>query len=366
MQDRSVTRDASDDDSFLDLGPESDYDDDASEEEERVDILPPYNRLGETLDLNQTLIMQAQEISSTECGSTMQDSCESLISNEDVERATAWTDVQELEDQWIEDVWVLVAASYVPRPPIPDNFKGPCGSHADHPPILSGDESSLSDIRKVGYSSSSGLASIFGQTHTANIITCLDIAESVAKLVPVFGDVLEGACGILRKIVNVAEGARAARDECKALTEHTACITLAIINEIGSRASQPAIPYANILNLCADRTIDEVERRITRFSTLGRFKYLTARGRISDEVRDLRARVDNARFAFKIRSDISTAGLLYDLRMMQTRLASRVEDIYMGQQATHHMLHTILVESWSRFEDVARMSMRHAAEGGER
>ncbi len=108
-----------------------------------------------------------------------------------------------------------------------------------------------------------------------------------------------------------------------------------------------------------DRTIGEVERRITRFSTLGRFKYLTARGRISDEVRDLRARVDNARIAFKvsvvvselvflisvkIRSDISTAGLLYDLRMMQTRLASRVEDIYMGQQATHHMLHTILVE----------------------
>ncbi len=39
-------------------------------------------------------------------------SCESLISNEDVERATAWTDVQELEYQWIEDVWVLVAARY--------------------------------------------------------------------------------------------------------------------------------------------------------------------------------------------------------------------------------------------------------------
>lgn len=73
MQNHFVTRDASDDDSFLDLGPESDYDDDASEEEERVDTLPPYNRLGETLDLNQTLIMQAQEISSTEYGSTMQD-----------------------------------------------------------------------------------------------------------------------------------------------------------------------------------------------------------------------------------------------------------------------------------------------------
>ncbi|KAF8876111.1 hypothetical protein CPB85DRAFT_1568166 [Mucidula mucida] len=41
-----------------------------------------------------------------------------------------------------------------------------------------------------------------------NLITCLDVAESVAKLVPVFGDVLEGACGILRKTVQAAETAR--------------------------------------------------------------------------------------------------------------------------------------------------------------
>ncbi|KAF9020172.1 hypothetical protein BDZ89DRAFT_1072457 [Hymenopellis radicata] len=201
----------------------------------------------------------------------------------------------------------------------------------------------LSKLRHVGYSScSSDSASIFGPTNMANLVTCLDIAESVAKLVPVFGDVLEGACGILRKAINAAEVARAARDECKALAEHTACITLAIINEIGSTSNQPVIPTANVFDICA--TIGEVERRITRLSTLGRLKYLTARGKINAEVKDLRARVDNARIAFKIRSDISTTGLLYDLRMMQTRLASRVEDIYMGQQTTHHMLHTLLVE----------------------
>ncbi|KAF9014445.1 hypothetical protein BDZ89DRAFT_1076625 [Hymenopellis radicata] len=201
----------------------------------------------------------------------------------------------------------------------------------------------LSKLRNVDYSSgSSDSASIFGPTNMANLITCLDIAESVAKLVPVFGDVLEGACGILRKTISAAEVARAARDECKALAEHTACIALAIINEIGSTSRQPVIPTANIFDLCA--TIGEVERRITRLSTLGRVKYFTARGKINAEVKDLRVRVDNARIAFKIRSDISTTGLLYDLRMMQTRLASRVEDIYMGQQMTHHMLHTLLVE----------------------
>ncbi len=55
----------------------------------------------------------------------------------------------------------------------------------------------------VGYSSDS--ASILGPSNLANLITCLDIAESVAKMVPVFGDVLEGVCGILRKTVEAAE-----------------------------------------------------------------------------------------------------------------------------------------------------------------
>ncbi|KAF9023088.1 hypothetical protein BDZ89DRAFT_1136938 [Hymenopellis radicata] len=198
----------------------------------------------------------------------------------------------------------------------------------------------LSKLWHVGYSSSSSdSASMFGPTNMANLITGLDIAESVAKLVPVFGAVLEGACGILRKTINAAE---ATRDECKALAEHTACITLAIINEIGSSSTEPAIPAANIFDLCV--TIGEVERRITRLSTLSRLRYLTARGKINAEVKDLRARVDNARITFKIRSDISTTGLLYDLRRMQTRLESRVDELCEGQKTTHHMLRTILVE----------------------
>ncbi|KAF9032487.1 hypothetical protein BDZ89DRAFT_1063391 [Hymenopellis radicata] len=201
----------------------------------------------------------------------------------------------------------------------------------------------LSKLRNVGYSSgSSDSASIFRPANMANLATCLDIAESVAKLVPVFGAVLEGACGILRKTISAAEVARAARDECKALAEHTVCITLAIINEIGSSSNEPAIPTASLFDLCT--TIGEVERRITGLSTLGRLKYLTARGKINAEVKDLRVRVDNARIAFKIRSDISTTGLLYDLRRMQTRLESRVDELCEGQKATHHMLQTILVE----------------------
>ncbi|KAF8992969.1 hypothetical protein BDZ89DRAFT_113643 [Hymenopellis radicata] len=99
----------------------------------------------------------------------------------------------------------------------------------------------LSKLRNVGYSSSPDSASIFGPTNMANLVTCLDIAESVAKLVPFLGDVLQGACGILRKTVQAAENARTARNECRALTEHTASITLAILNEIGPASTLRAL-----------------------------------------------------------------------------------------------------------------------------
>ncbi|KAF9001815.1 hypothetical protein BDZ89DRAFT_1146610 [Hymenopellis radicata] len=85
----------------------------------------------------------------------------------------------------------------------------------------------------------------------ANIILCLDVAESVV------GNVLEGGCGVLRKIVKAAEDARAARGECNALAKHTACITLAILNAIGTTSNQPTTHTANIFDLCA--TIGEVE-----------------------------------------------------------------------------------------------------------
>ncbi|KAF9035706.1 hypothetical protein BDZ89DRAFT_1061989 [Hymenopellis radicata] len=198
----------------------------------------------------------------------------------------------------------------------------------------------LSKLWNVGYSSgSSDSASIFGPTNMANIVTCLDIAESVAKLVPVFGAVLEGACGILRKTVQAAERG----NECRALAEHTASITLAIFNEIGPAST---LSGADINRLCELReTITIVDSRVQSLSKLGRLRYLTSRGRITAEVMELRSRVDNARIAFNIRSDISTMRLLTDLKVMQTRLASRVEDIYEGQKATHNMLQTLLVDT---------------------
>ncbi|KAF8893256.1 hypothetical protein CPB85DRAFT_1330987 [Mucidula mucida] len=192
----------------------------------------------------------------------------------------------------------------------------------------------------VGYSSDS--ASILGPSNLANLITCLDIAESVAKMVPVFGDVLEGVCGILRKTVEAAEKARAARDECRALAEHTASITLAILNEIGPASTLSGGEFKRICDL--RDTIKIVDSRVQRLSKLGRLKYIVCRGIINAEVMRLRAQVDNARVAFNIRSDISTTRLLTDLRNMQIRLASRVENIYEGQKTTHHMLRTILVK----------------------
>ncbi|KAF9032483.1 hypothetical protein BDZ89DRAFT_1063385 [Hymenopellis radicata] len=202
----------------------------------------------------------------------------------------------------------------------------------------------LSKRRNLGYSpGSSDSASIFGPTNMANLVTCLDIAESVAKLVPVFGNVLEGACGILRKTVQAAENARSARDECRALAEHTASITLAILNKIGPAST---LSGADINRICDLReTIKIVDFRVQSLSKLGWLRYLASRGRITTEVMELRSRVDNARIAFNIRSDISTTQLLTDLKIMQTRLASRVEDIYEGQKATHNMLQTLLVDT---------------------
>ncbi|KAF9020036.1 hypothetical protein BDZ89DRAFT_1138903 [Hymenopellis radicata] len=185
----------------------------------------------------------------------------------------------------------------------------------------------LSKLHRVGSSSDS--TSTFGPTTIANLITCLDVAESVAKLVPVFGDVLEGTCGILRKIVQAAEGARAARDECKALAEHTACITLAIVNEIGSRATGSGTEIKRICDLSA--IIGEVNQRIQKLSKLGGPKYFASRGKIKAQVQELRAQVDNARISFQIGTDITTTRLLYDLSMMQARLMSRVDDIYKVQ-----------------------------------
>ncbi len=48
---------------------------------------------------------------------------------------------------------------------------------------------------------------ILGVTNLANPITCLNIAESVAKLVPVFGDVLGG------RVWNPAEDCPSRRSE---------------------------------------------------------------------------------------------------------------------------------------------------------
>ncbi|KAF9023071.1 hypothetical protein BDZ89DRAFT_1136926 [Hymenopellis radicata] len=200
----------------------------------------------------------------------------------------------------------------------------------------------LSKLRNsdMGYSDS---ASTSGSTNMANLVTCLDIMENVAKSVPMFGDVLEGACGTLRKTVQAAENARSARSECQALAEHTASITLAILNEIGPASTLSGADINRISDL--RETIKIVDSRVQSLSKLGRLRYLASHGRITAEVLEFRSRVDNARIAFNIRSDISTTQLLTDLKIMQTRLASRVEDIYEGQKAAHNLLQTLVVDT---------------------
>ncbi|KAF8999199.1 hypothetical protein BDZ89DRAFT_1147799 [Hymenopellis radicata] len=224
-----------------------------------------------------------------------------------------------------------------------------------HFSVMNTRNEALSKIRTVGYSYSSQSRSTFGPTTgiSSNMIVCLDVAESVSKLIPIVGDVLEGACGILRKIVQVAESARAARDECKALAEHTACIMIAIISEIGWTATPSSAELKTICDLVA--ILEDVNQRIHSFSKLGNLKYFVYREKINAEVKELHARVDNARIAFRIRNDISTTQLLHDLRRMQTTLMSRVGDLYEGQKLTHSKLDMILVQMRAQDRGVVGM-----------
>ncbi|KAF9005697.1 hypothetical protein BDZ89DRAFT_1168881 [Hymenopellis radicata] len=204
--------------------------------------------------------------------------------------------------------------------------EGSCASHANGSTRfreMNVRRETLSKICKVGHASYS--SSVIGQTNMTNIVTCLDVAESVSKLIPVVGNVLEGACGVLRKIVQAAEGARAAREVCKAIAEHTACITLAIVNEIGPAPAGNSAEVKRICDLSA--TIDEVERKITALSSLGKMQYFVSRGKINTEVMVLRQKVDNARVAFQIRNDISMTRMLTDLKNMHTCLMARVDDL---------------------------------------
>lgn len=38
-----------------------------------------------------------------------------------------------------------------------------------------------------------------------SVISCLDVAESIAKMLPVVGSLVEGACGTVRKILVAAQ-----------------------------------------------------------------------------------------------------------------------------------------------------------------
>ena len=38
-----------------------------------------------------------------------------------------------------------------------------------------------------------------------SVVSCLDIAESIAKMLPVVGDFVEGACGTIKNIIEAAE-----------------------------------------------------------------------------------------------------------------------------------------------------------------
>ncbi|KAF8907099.1 hypothetical protein CPB85DRAFT_850794 [Mucidula mucida] len=172
-----------------------------------------------------------------------------------------------------------------------------------------------------------------GADTLSNVILCLDVSESLAKLVPRFGALAECICGTVRKIISMTQCAKAVKEDCVSLVKHAATIALAVITEVSSAAGRIVVD-SNLLELWS--TVQDVERGIAALSKLRRYKYFLHRARISEEISELRTRLDNARMAFRIRSDLSTRHLLMDIRNLQRRLVARVEEKHSTQGIYHH------------------------------
>ncbi|KAF9031484.1 hypothetical protein BDZ89DRAFT_620090 [Hymenopellis radicata] len=98
-----------------------------------------------------------------------------------------------------------------------------------------------------------GVSVTFGLETLPTVIGCLEVIESVSKMIPGFGGIAEGVCATLRKILCSAESAKICRSECTALAEHTALITCAILNEVASSPS-----------LLEDKSLRDLCRYVTR------------------------------------------------------------------------------------------------------
>jgi hypothetical protein len=58
-----------------------------------------------------------------------------------------------------------------------------------------------SQIARITYTD----LSVDSSSTVDSIISCLDVAESIAKMLPVVGSLVEGACGTVRKIIAAAQ-----------------------------------------------------------------------------------------------------------------------------------------------------------------
>ncbi|KAF9031501.1 hypothetical protein BDZ89DRAFT_620394 [Hymenopellis radicata] len=144
-------------------------------------------------------------------------------------------------------------------------------------------------------SSTVGIVSVTARLETLpTVIGCLEVMESVSKVIPGFGGIVEGACGTLRKILSSAESANACRSECIALAEHTTLITCAIFNEVAASPSLAGNESVGDLLLA----LQKVKKSISRLQNISRVKYFVMQSHIKNELQRLRDSVSDACLAF--------------------------------------------------------------------
>ncbi|KAF8904874.1 hypothetical protein CPB85DRAFT_1255174 [Mucidula mucida] len=162
----------------------------------------------------------------------------------------------------------------------------------------------------------------------SNVLLCLDIAESVSKLIPGFGYIAEGACRVVRKIIAAVETARVARTEIMSLVTRTATLTIAILNEFSSCPEGMHI-NTNLMDFWV--TLREVERTTATLCKYSLLNHFVFRRRIKDVIQDLTAKLETARIVFSVTRQISTTHLLLQLQCLQTRLMICVVELHQTQ-----------------------------------
>ncbi|KAJ7584113.1 hypothetical protein C8J56DRAFT_1054642 [Mycena floridula] len=141
----------------------------------------------------------------------------------------------------------------------------------------------------------------------ADILKLLDIAESAAKIVPGVGNMLEGAIGTVRKIIDLLESMRKCKSECLALAERAASILASVCAELAQMPDRRYV-HDRIMNLV--QCLLEIEEYMTSLSRISGLRRIATSSAILAEIAAFNVRLQDAVSIFQIRSAVNVESTL--------------------------------------------------------